>query len=390
MGWLRLSAVLFYARKDLEKNKKKFFFIILTISLVGANMIILNGFMDGYVNDFLERTLETSTGHLNIYPKWEDQYIEGLSIKEQKIEKLDGVFAYSPRLSVGGSLSYKEKSKPIKILAIDPIKENKVTKLLSKLDSGKTLDSNDRSSVLVTYRLADELRIKVGDYVALVFENGVAKIYLVKGIIRTGLEMDKTTVIMNFEEVTEQLDLNNKASVILVKLNEMDMVEKYKNILSQELLINNIKIWSDEIESVVSSMKSYREIIDTVNAIGLFVAAVTLGIILYINVLYTRREIGILKAIGMKDSQVLSVYLIEAFLIGIIGIFIGGILGYLGIKYLEKHPFYDPILGFVSPHFYSYLIYDATIVIILTLMLAAVYPVLLASKTNIIKAIWGD
>ncbi len=390
MGWLILPAVLFYARKDIEKNKKKFFFIIVTISLVGANMIILNGFMDGYVNDFLERTQETSTGHLNIYPKWGDQYIEGLGIKEQKIENVDGVFAYSPRLSVGGSLSYKEKSKPIKILALDPIKENKVTKLLSKLDSGETLDSNDMYSVLVTYRLADELKIKAGNYVTLVFEKGNSKIYLVKGILRTGLEMDKNTVIMNFEEVTEQLDFNNKASLILVKLNDKAMVEEYKNILSQELSINKIKIWSEEIESVVSSMKSYREIIDTVNAIGLFVAAVTLGIILYINVLYTRREIGILKAIGMKDSQVLSVYLIESLLIGIIGIFIGSILGYLGIKYLEKHPFYDPILGFVSPHFYGYLIYDAAIVIFFTLMLAALYPVLIASKTNIIKAIWGD
>ncbi len=363
---------------------------MLIISLVSANMIILNGFMDGYVNDFLERTLETSTGHLNIYPKSEDQYIEGLGIKEQKIEKIDGIFAYSPRLSASGSLSYKEKSKPIKILALDPIKENKVTKLLSKLDSGETLDSSDRYSVLVTYRLADELRIKVGDYVTVTFEKGGTKAYLVKGIIRTGLEMDKNTIIMNFDEVTEQLDLNNRASVIFVKLNDKTMVEKYKNILSQQLLISKIKIWREEIESVVSSMDAYRQIIDTINAIGLFVAAVTLGVILYINVLYTKRQIGILKAIGMKDSEVLFVYLLEVLLLGIIGIFIGSILGYFGIKYLEKHPFYDPILGFVSPHFYSYLIYDATIVITLTLILAAVYPVFIASKTSIIKAIWSD
>ncbi len=385
-----MSAVLFYARKDIEKNKKTFLFIILAISLVNANIIILNGFMDGMIYDFLDKTMETSSGHLNIYPNKEDRYIEGLGIKEQKLERIEGVTAFSPRLAAGGTLSYKEKSKPIKILALDPLKENRVTLILSKLDSGETLEPDDRTGILVSYRLADELKAKAGDDVTLLFETGIVKVYRIEGIIRTGLEMDKNTVIMNFEEVSEKLDINNKASIIMVKLQDKAMAEHYRDIISRELDVSKIKAWRQEVEAVVSSMNTFKQISNTINIIGLFAAAVSVGVILYINIQYKRKQIGIMKAIGMKDSQIFSVYILEALLLSIIGIFIGSTLGYLGTTYLEANPFYDPILGSMGPRFHIALLYDASIVIVLTVMLAAMYPAMLASKTNIIKAMWGE
>lgn len=385
-----MSGVLFYARKDIGKNKKTFLFIILAISLVNANIIILNGFMDGMIDANLNRILEISSGNLNIYPNTNDRFIEGLGIKEQKLERIEGVTAFSSRLTAGGSLSYKEKSRPIKILALDPLKENRVTLILSKLDSGETLDSDDRTSILISYRLADELKAKAWDEVTLVFENALVKVYRIKGIIRTGLEMDRNTVIMNFEEASEQLGVNNKASMILVKLQDKTTAEYHRDIISKELDVSKIKVWSEEVEAVVSSMNTLRQISDAINIIGLFAAAVSVGVILYINIQYKRKQIGIMKAIGMKDSQIFSVYLLEAILLSIIGIFIGSMLGYLGTTYLETHPFYDPITGTMGPRFQINLLYDASIVIVFTVMLAAMYPAMLASKINIIKALWGE
>ncbi len=390
MGELKLSAVLFYARKDIGKNKKTFLFIILAISLVNANIIILNGFMDGMREDFLDRTMETSSGHLNIYPNKNDRYIEGLGIKELKLDRIEGVTAFSPRLSTGGSLSFEEKSKPVKILALDPIKENNVTILLDKLDSGETLEPDDRTSILISYKLADELKAKAGDDATLAFEKGIIKTYRVKGIIRTGLEMDKNTVIMNLDEVAGKLGINNKASLILVKLDDKSRAVHYKDVLSLELGVSKIKTWEQEVEAVVSSMNTFKQISDAINIIGLFAAAVSVGVILYINIQHKKRQIGIMKAIGLKDAQIFSVYITEAIFLSIIGILVGSTLGYLGTAYLEAHPFYDPILGSVGPRFQAYLLYDASVVILLTVILAAMYPAVLAGRINIIKAIWGE
>lgn len=385
-----MQAILFYARKDIGKNKKTFLFIILAISLVNANIIILNGFMGGMIDDFVDKTMETSSGHLNIYPDYNERYINGLGIKEQKLEKIEGVIAFSPRLAASGTLSYKEKSKSIKILALEPLKENRITLMLSKLDSGETLGPDDRTSILVSYRLADELKAKAGDDVTLVFEKGIIKVYRIKGIIRTGLELDKNTVIMNLEEASDRLNINNKASMILVKLQDRLMAENHKDVISRELGVSKIKIWQQEVEAVVSSMNTFKQITDAINIIGLFAAAVSVGTILYINIQNKKRQIGIMKAIGLKDSQIFSVYILEGLLLSIIGIIIGSALGYLGTSYLEAHPFYDPILGSMGPRFHVTLLYNASIELILTVILAAMYPATLAGRINIIKAIWGE
>ncbi len=385
-----MSAVLFYARKDAEKNRKTFIFIIIAIAISTANIIILNGFLDGVSNDFLEKTMETSSGHVNIYPNEKDIYIGGLGIKEQKLEGIDGVAAYSPRITAGGALSYKEKSRSVRILALDPSKENRVTILLSKVDSGETLAANDRDGILVSYRLADELKIKPGDEVTILFEKGKNRVFTTRGILHTGMAMDTNTVIINFDIVAEELNLSNKASVIFVKLSDEALSGKYKTKISEELEMQKVKEWKQEVESVVSSTETFKEIFAIINAVGLFTGAVSAGVILYINILHKRRQIGILKAMGMKDLQVLSVYIIEAVFLGAMGILIGDALGYAATKYLEAHPFPDPMLGSMAPRFHMYLLYDASLVTMLTVLFAAVYPAFIAGRMNIIKAIWGD
>lgn len=340
--------------------------------------------------DYYVRTMETTSGHLNIYPDEKDRYIEGLGIKEQKLQGIEGVIAYSPRITTGGALSYKEKSRSVRIFALDPSKENRVTVLLSKIDSGETLKAGDRDGILISYRLADELNARAGDEATVVFEKGNTKVFKIRGILRTGMAIDTNTVIINFEAAAEQLNLNNKASIILIKLSDKTLSGQYKDIVSGKLGIQKVKEWKEEVESMWSSIRTYKEIIATINAIGLFAAAVSVGVILYINMIHKQRQIGIMKAIGMKDFQILSVYIIEAAVLGTIGILMGDALGYMGIKYLQAHPFSDPTLGSIAPRLYTYLFFDASLVTMLTVILAAVYPALMAGRMNIIKAICGN
>ncbi|MFQ6056481.1 MAG: ABC transporter permease, partial [Methanosarcinales archaeon] len=321
------------------KNKKVFLFITLAIAFATANIIIINGFMDGFSNDLVDSAIESSTGHLNIYPKEGDRFIDGLGIKEKKLSSINGIIAYSPRLHSSGTLSHEGKSKSVKIVALDPVKDRRVTNILDKLDNGYSLSRNDQNNILISFHLAEDLHSEVGDSVKVVFENGKTKVYKVKGIMHTGSpEIDKNTIFINLDEATRQLP-TNKASIILIKLSDIDLAEEYKEILRQELGVNKIKIWNEEVEYIASSMDTFKQMTNTVIAVGLFAAAVSVGIIIYVNVVYKRRQIGIMKAIGMKNSLIFSVYILEAMLLGIIGIVFGDLLGYFGTKYLEANPF---------------------------------------------------
>ncbi len=384
-----LETALFFARKDTGKNIRVFALIITAIAFATANIIIINGFMDGFSNSLVDATLDISSGHVNIYPKENDRYIEGLGIKELKLDGMENVVAYSSRLYSSGTLSYNGKTKTIKIVALDPENEQGVTKILEKIEEGGELTRENE--ILISYRLAEDLRARSGGEATLVFENGMSKTYRIKGIIRTGAtDLDANGVIMYMGEVNSALGLSGKASIIMVKLSKRELAEKYRDILKKELDVSKIKVWREEIEAITGYMSTVKKITDTVIAVGLFAAAVSVGVIIYVNVIYRRRQIGIMKAIGMKSSLIFTVYLMEALLLAGIGVAAGDTLGYIGTKYLETRPFYCPIIKeYISAKFYTYLVYDASIVSTTVVVLAGMYPALIASRTNIIKAIWG-
>ncbi|MBE0522455.1 MAG: ABC transporter permease, partial [Candidatus Methanoperedenaceae archaeon] len=384
-----IKTAFFFARKDTLKNKRVFALIIIAIAFATANIIIINGFMDGFSNSLMDVTLDISSGHVNIYPKDNERYIEGLGIKELKLSGMENVVAHSPRLYSSGTLSYKGKTKTVKIVALDPEKERDVTTILGKITEGGTLTRENE--ILISYRLAEDLGAKAGGEATLVFENGNSKTYRIKGITRTGvMDLDANGVIMYMDEVNRILGLSGKASIIMVKLSDREMAEEYSGILKKELEVTKVKVWREEIEGIVGSMNTIKKMTDTVIAVGLFAAAVSVGVIIYVNVINRRRQIGIMKAIGMNGSIIFTVYLMEALFLAVIGVAGGDAIGYLGTKYLETKPFYCPIIKeYISAKFYTYLLYDASIISGAVVVLAGMYPAFIAGRTNIIKAIWG-
>ncbi len=386
-----VHSVLFYSKKDIFKNRKIFIFITLAIIFATANIIFVNGFIEGTISYDIDNTVESSIGHLNVYPKEDERFIDGLGIKEQKLKELKEVEAFSPRLSASGTLSNKELSFPVVILGLDPEKEGRVTRLLEKIISGASLNSND-IAVLVSSRLAEDLKLSAGDEATLAFETGNEREYEVKGIVRTGnLEFDSTTVIMPLSEANRQLGIDNKASVILVNIQDKEAADAYKPLLMQKLEVTNVKTWKEEIEFLLRFSEAWRSFAKVISAVGLIAAAVSVGIIIYINVIHKKRQIGIMKALGAKDSFVFKIFIMEAALFGIIGVSIGDVLGYLAIKYTEVYPFYDAVMqAWISARFDYYLLYNATLVSFSVTILSGVYPAIKASRINIIKAIWGE
>ncbi|NJD77735.1 MAG: ABC transporter permease [Candidatus Methanoperedens sp.] len=386
-----LRCALFYSGKDIFKNRKIFIIITLSIILATANIIVINGLINGMIEDLVDNTVESSVGHLNIYPDNNERFIEGIGIKEQRLAALKEVEAYSPRISATGVLSNKELSVSNTILALDPDKERKTTKLLEKLIRGVAVNSNDKNAILVSSRLAEDLKLDVGDEATLAFENGIIKVYTVKGIVRTGnLDFDSSTIIMPINEAYRQLAIDNMASVILIKLSDKSMTEMYRPIIMQNLDVNNIKTWKEETEFISNFANSWRSISSIISGVGLIAAAISVGIVIYINVIHKKRQIGIMKAIGTNNAFIFTVFLMEAAIFGVIGVSIGDFLGYLAIKYFEANPFYDAISQtWISAKFESRLFYIVTIVSFVVTILAGVYPAIKASRVEIIKAIWG-
>jgi putative ABC transport system permease protein len=387
-----IRVALFYSKKHILKNKNIFIFITLAIIFATASIILINGIVDGMIYRQVDNAVESSLGHLNIYPGEDDRFIEGLGIKEQRLDELKEVEAYSPRISASGVLSNKELSSPIVILGLDPTKESRVSKLLTKIISGTTLYPNDKDAILISSRLAEDLKINAGEKATVTFETGNVREYQVKGIVRTGnMDFDGSSIIMQMNEANRQLGIDNRASVILIKLSDKDLANSYKPILMQDLQVNNVKTWEDEVEFILRFSQGMRGFSVIISLVGLIAAGVSVGILIYINMIHKKRQIGIMKALGANDPFIFKIFIIEAMLFGVIGVSLGDALGYLAIKYFQANPFYDAVQqAWISARFNYNTLYTATIVCFSVTILSGIYPAIKASRVNIIRAIWGE
>jgi putative ABC transport system permease protein len=151
-----------------------------------------------------------------------------------------------------------------------------------------------------------------------------------------------------------------------------------------------IRSWEAYGKSVGGIVSSFSSITSIIGAFGLIVAGVVMFIVIYINVSHRKRQIGILRAIGVNRGVVFLSYLLQALLYAILGIIFGGLIMGYGIKpFFDAHPIDLPV-GLVSLVVNSASVRDAIFWLLAASILAGIVPVLHITRESIIKAIWGD
>ena len=93
-----------------------------------------------------------------------------------------------------------------------------------------------------------------------------------------------------------------------------------------------------------SVVSSFDMIASLISGISLVVAAIVMFIVIYINAINRKRQIGILRAIGINRRIILYSYLFQAVFYAVIGMTVGGLLFQFGIRpYFNLHPINLPI-----------------------------------------------
>jgi len=137
---------------------------------------------------------------------------------------------------------------------------------------------------------------------------------------------------------------------------------------------------------MTTSFNLINDILEVVNAL---VAGITIFIVTYVDVINRRRQIGILRAIGIKTRPIIYSYLLRALFYVAIGLFLSWLLFNHVITPLEvNHPFHFPF----GPVFFTR---DFTLLVHMVILLSAVsliaafIPVWLVMRIKLLDAIWG-
>lgn len=203
---------------------------------------------------------------------------------------------------------------------------------------GRALKDGDKFKVVLGYDHSIEGKIweegiTVGEKIEI--ENQEFK---VAGIIeKVGNPFDDGAIYIPKETLREVLNVGDEESQIIVKVSDGEDVNEVAEEIKRRLIKFRDEKEGQETFTVSTSeqlLNSFKDILGIVQAvlvgiavISLFVGGIGIMNTMYTSVLERTKEIGIMKAVGAKNSDILYIFLIESGCLGLVGGVIGVLLG---------------------------------------------------------------
>ena len=287
-------------------------------------------------------------------------------------------------------VSYLGKKGTISAIGVDQKVWSQITTDIIK--DGRFLDSADQNVVVIGKSLSSSFFNKpVGINKMITIEN---RTFRVVGI----LDDESNSVYMPIQIAYQIISgkENGKYDTLVVKVKNEDQLDETLAKIENKLLISRHVTQNNKDFTIISSKKMQQrrsEMVSSLNTFLLAIAAVSLivgsvGIAntMFTSVLEKTKEIGIMKAIGARNNDILFIFIFNAAFIGlvggIIGIFLGAILSYFIPSIMGNTPLEDTTI-IVSLN--SIII--ALCVSIIVGILAGIIPAYQASKLRPVDAL---
>lgn len=397
---IRVGALIAYCSVK-RGNKKTLMFIVFVLSLIFMNLVFLPSMIGGMTVLFTGMMQDYPYGDIVIEPSGDNSYINNADSVLQKVRAVEGVRAATKRLDVGASIEHKQKVVGASVLGLLPTEEYDVSQYPYIISDGDFLGELSRDEIIIGAMIAgtgfgseiyDNLgEVRPGALVDVTYSNGVKRTYKVKGIMEGSFELVDLNALVNYKEIEDVYGLEeSKATSVVVRVDRPGSEDQIKDKIREAGVNEQIFTWADKSETLIKqAMQSMGAINIMSKFVSLIVGAALVLIIIYINVLNRKKEIGILKAVGITPgSIVLSYAFLSTFYVSL-GIFAGLILYFSLMFYFQMNPvtFYETME--IRPQV-DYMLLIESIVTMLTLsVIAGILPAWSVSKESILKAIWS-
>jgi lipoprotein-releasing system permease protein len=401
----------FIAKRYLvSRHKINFISVISFISIAGitlgvAALIVVLSVFNGFsslVTSFL----------INFDPHLRVEILASEFNKEETekiISKTPDLQASSAYIT-GKVLAYRRNhSQIVNLKGITDESAEKIYSLSSNTVLGKPdlgIDRSGTQKIIIGLRLADRLQVITGDTLTLISPAGIEsavtqfslpmmRSYLVAGIFSSNNnDYDEGYIFSSLSSVQSLLGYADSYQGYEIRLNDMDNTDDAKDYLQENLdeSVFAVNSWFDFHRELYSVMQMERWAAYIILSLIILVATFNILGSLSMSVIEKRRDIGILRSIGMEEKSILRIFMFEGLLVGIIGTAAGALLGYL-IAFLQiKYNIYplDPTQYKIDSLPLELRLSDFFFVAGMSMLLsflASLYPAKRAAKVNPVEAI---
>ena len=271
---------------------------------------------------------------------------------ESRIRSLPFVSQVIPSYQGDISVQSGSESKSFSVLSMDPSQLIVISPTLELMEGSTLPSANDPTAILVAEDIAfppgeSTPFINLGQSVRLSYsfvdpDTGEAeeesKSFVVRGIIEsTGNPTVDNAVVIGLQPGDDLLQRAGKYDSLFVAASSTDYIdaveEEIRTLYGNDIGITTVQNILKTIEEFTGGINAF---LISIAIISLIVGAIGIITTLYTSVVERIKEIGTLKAIGANNGQILTLFIIEAILVGIFGASSGLVVG-IGMGYILVH-----------------------------------------------------
>lgn len=420
------SLEIFFALRYLKSKRREVFISIITIiSVLGVavSIVVLNmvmAIMSGFEREIRSKLIDTDA-HARIVKTREGfSNYQKVIDKLSSIEEIESIYPYTQTQALMSVGSYSSGL----IVRGLPLEESALTRLNKFVDdvslNNKTVSEQISNKVVLKQNnpltgdvqetklppliIGKALREKLGLISATpvsIFSSELtntpsgivpkARRFMINGSYHSGLyEYENNLAYTNIKFAQEFFSLGDQVSGLEIwfKDSEMAPILRDKILLKLLELDNGFRYvdWSTQNRSFFEAIKLEKRVYFLVLLLLILVASFSIVSTMIMVVMEKSKDIAVLKTIGVSNKSIIKIFFNQSLIIGITGVLIGTVLGYLGCYALKTFGFPIDVKVFSMDTVPVYINYLNFILVafagILITSISGLYPAFRASRLN--------
>jgi len=390
-----------YSLKNLKKNKGRSFLTIFSILVGIATIFLFISFGLGLYSYIDELSSSSSADKLLIMPATAGGYgtANTITMDDSDIEvvkKTPGVFDATGLYFSAAEIRQNGNLKYVFLISYDPKNDMILDSFQVGAEDGRTLRSGDSNKALLGYNYLVPDKIfhtpyRVNDKIEI---NG-QDLKIIGFLEEIGNPQDDSQIYVTNEQYEDMHPEEDSYGEIFAQV-DMDNLDKVVEDVEKNLRKHRdveegkedftVQSFHEMMEQFSGALNIVIGFVILIALISVLVSTINTANTMITSVLERYKEIGILKAVGSKNSDIFSIFLFESaflgFVAGVLGCILGWALASLAGAILEN-------LGwsFLQPYFSFYLFSGLILFATLTGAISGAIPALKAAKTNPVDAL---
>ena len=345
-----------FAARNLLRYKRRTFLTSILITLGVVAVLIFVSVSGSFKAMMIGQVTDSMLGHLQVHSKGYLSSIDSLPLNlnlngkqiakvKEILDKNDAVKAYSMRIKLGAMFSNFAETTNVRLNAVNPEQEIQTVPMLAdRIIKGEKDGLLKKGEILVPELIAKGMKVKIGDTIVLVATNKDGSVngqpFVVCGILEGISGPGGRDGFIHLDDARALLRIKDREiSEIAIRLKNMDQMNKVF-----EELQNQLGSFKNKMDKPVFELHTWEKLSPFFNIarmidlmtffIKIMLVAIVLVSIMNVMVMavYERiNEIGTIAAIGTGPGKILSLFLVEGFLLGVVGALIGIVISLITI-----------------------------------------------------------